>query len=242
MESPMKGIDTTSSCTSEAFDNLFAPLLERTIAPLKRALAQANIRSINPFITHYVVRNVGPKAMGQPSSVKIKAKIKYSGLVLLKGAVAYEEVQIEAAPADSGKEAKPTKKTGKQMWSRNILREHALSQAEKWLYPEVRGDAIKLQYIARSDELNAISNPIKFQQLYAHISKKVAEKWIGDCSAKQAELSKTQEPAMIWIEILQRKDKFMSDCNLIFNKPPPKLTANPDATMLWVTGSGTLCH
>ncbi|KAH9464074.1 hypothetical protein Pst134EB_003611 [Puccinia striiformis f. sp. tritici] len=202
MESPMKGIDTTSSCTSEAFDNLFAPLLERTIAPLKRALAQANIRSINPFITHYVVRNVGPKAMGQPSSVKIKAKIKYSGLVLLKGAVAYEEVQIEAAPADSGKEAKPTKKTvkkelsaflmyssldrpaldhllaregdkivlrpkGKQMWSRNILREHALSQAEKWLYPEVRGDAIKLQYIARSDELNAISNPIKFQQCEA---------------------------------------------------------------------------
>ncbi|POW12839.1 hypothetical protein PSHT_07946 [Puccinia striiformis] len=160
MESPMKGIDTTSSCTSEAFDNLFAPLLERTIAPLKLrmnsdrridwwldpgAAFKSGVQdhvplgkqltfhrsepfelklchsdpsklpgSINPFITHYVVRNVGPKAMGRPSSVKIKAKIKYSGLVLLKGAVAYEEVQIEAAPADSGKEAKPTKKTVKK--------------------------------------------------------------------------------------------------------------------------------
>ncbi|KAI9617992.1 hypothetical protein KEM48_006931 [Puccinia striiformis f. sp. tritici PST-130] len=127
--------------------------------------------SINPFITHYVVRNVGPKAMGRlhPSRLKQKSNTTISD---------HDDIQ----KAHGG-------------------------------------------------------NPV-----YAHISKKVAEKWIGDCSAKQAELSKTQEPAMIWIEILQRKDKFMSDCNLIFNKPPPKLTANPDATMLWVTGSGTLCH
>ncbi|KAI7961809.1 hypothetical protein MJO28_002298 [Puccinia striiformis f. sp. tritici] len=202
MESPMKGIDTTSSCTSEAFDNLFAPLLERTIAPLKRALAQANIKpfelklchsnpsklpgSINPFITHYVVRNVGPKAMGRPSSVKIKAKIKYSGLVLLKGAVAYEEVQIEAAPADSGKEAKPTKKTVKKELSAFLM------------YSSLDRPALD------------------------HLLAREGDKIVLRPKGKQ-----------MW-------SRNMS--NLIFNKPPPKLTANPDATMLWVTGSGTLCH
>ncbi|POW11773.1 hypothetical protein PSTT_05020 [Puccinia striiformis] len=441
VESLMNDIDATSSFTREAFEELIAPLLERTIAPLERALAQADISkddietveliggstrvpalksrvqeffgkplsftcnqdeavargatlacaglspifkvrefavtdivnfsintvwqpisgdpnttletfipeshvpsgkqltfyrsepfelelrypdasklpgSINPFIARYVVRNVGPDAKGQPSSVKIKAKLNISGLVSLEGAVAYEEVQ-------------PTKKTVKKELSASFMassldrpalddllakegdmhagdklvsetedrRTHwrnmsvndtrdklegayapfvtrevkqqlldALSKAEEWLYSEEGEDASKSQYVARLDELNAIGNPIKFRQreaedrpraerqlretisdymqkahggdpMYAHISEKdiqtaiekcaAAEKWIGDCSAKQAELSKTQEPAMSSTEILKRKDNLMFDCNSIFNKPPPKPTANPDA-------------
>ncbi|KAI9622552.1 hypothetical protein KEM48_007169 [Puccinia striiformis f. sp. tritici PST-130] len=404
VESLMNDIDATSSFTREAFEELIAPLLERTIAPLERALAQADISkddietveligravargatlacaglspifkvrefavtdivnfsintvwqpisgdpnttletfipeshvpsgkqltfyrsepfelelrypdasklpgSINPFIARYVVRNVGPDAKGQPSSVKIKAKLNISGLVSLEGAVAYEEVQVEAAPAEGGEEAKPTKKTVKKELSasfmassldrpalddllakegdmhagdklvsetedrKNALEEYvyklegayapfvtrevkqqlldALSKAEEWLYSEEGEDASKSQYVARLDELNAIGNPIKFRQREAedrpraerqlretisdYMQKHMeaiqsAEKWIGDCSAKQAELSKTQEPAMSSTEILKRKDNLMFDCNSIFNKPPPKPTANPDA-------------
>ncbi|KAI7941691.1 hypothetical protein MJO29_013765 [Puccinia striiformis f. sp. tritici] len=77
--------------------------------------------SINPFITCYIVRNVRPNAKGWPSSVKIEAKIKCSGLVLLKGAVSYAEVQIEAAPAGGGEEAKPTKKTVKKELSAFLM-------------------------------------------------------------------------------------------------------------------------
>ncbi|POV94575.1 hypothetical protein PSTT_16776 [Puccinia striiformis] len=229
VESLMNDIDATSSFTREAFEELIAPLLERTIAPLERALAQADISkddietveliggstrvpalksrvqeffgkplsftcnqdeavargatlacaglspifkvrefavtdivnfsintvwqpisgdrippsrpsspkpfelelrypdasklpgSINPFIARYVVRNVGPDAKGQPSSVKIKAKLNISGLVSLEGAVAYEEVQVEAAPAEGGEEAKPTKKTVKKELSASFM-------------------------------------------------------------------------------------------------------------------------
>jgi heat shock protein 4 len=58
--------------------------------------------------------------------------------------------------------------------------------------------------------------------MYAHISEKdiqtaiekcaAADKWIGDVSAKQAELSKTQEPATSSSEILKRKDNLMFEC------------------------------
>ncbi|EFP79754.1 adenyl-nucleotide exchange factor sse1 [Puccinia graminis f. sp. tritici] len=286
--------------------------------------------SINPFIARYVVRNVAPDAKGQPASVKIKAKLNISGLVSLEGAVALEEVQAEAPPAEGGEEAKPAKKTIKKELSasfmtsslerpalddllakegdmhagdklvsetedrKNALEEYvydtreklegayapfvtaevkeqllnALQQAEDWLYSEEGEDASKSQYVARLDELTAIGNPIKFRQreaeerpraerqlremiseymqkaqcgdpMYAHISEKdiqtaiekcaAADKWIGDVSAKQAELSKTQEPAMSSSEILKRKDNLMFECNSIFNKPPPKTTANPDA-------------
>ncbi|MBW0476557.1 hypothetical protein O181_016272 [Austropuccinia psidii MF-1] len=73
---------------------------------------------------------------------------------------------------------------------------------------------------------------------YAHLSEKdlqtaiekcaAAEKWIGDVSAKQAERTKTQDPAMTSAEILKRRDELMFECNSIFNKPPPKPAANPD--------------
>lgn len=43
VESLMNDIDASSSFTREAFEELIAPLLERTIAPLERALAQADI-------------------------------------------------------------------------------------------------------------------------------------------------------------------------------------------------------
>ncbi|PLW38260.1 hypothetical protein PCANC_14892 [Puccinia coronata f. sp. avenae] len=453
VESLMNDIDASSSFTREAFEELIAPLLERTIAPLERALAQADISkddietveliggstrvpalksrvqeffgkplsftcnqdeavargatlacaglspifkvrefavtdianfaittawqptpddnnisletfipeshvpsgkqltfyrsepfelevrysepqklpgSANPFIGRYVVRNVGPDAKGQPTSVKIKAKLNISGLVSLEGAVAYEEVQQEAPPAEGGEEAKPTKKAIKKELSasfltssldrpalddllakegemhasdklvsetedrKNALEEYvydtreklegayvpfvtaevkqqllsALQQAEDWLYSEEGEDASKSQYVARLAELTAIGNPIKFRQreaedrpraerqlretisefmqkaqcgdpMYAHISEKdiqtaiekcaAAEKWIGDCSAKQAELSKSQDPAMTSSEILKRKDNLMFDCNSIFNRPPPKVKVNPEA-------------
>jgi len=453
VESLMNDIDASSSYTREAFEELIAPLLERTIAPLERALAQADISkddietveliggstrvpalksrvqeffgkplsftcnqdeavargatlacaglspifkvrefsvtdianytittawqptpddnntsletfipeshvpsgkqltfyrsepfelevrysepqklpgSVNPFIARYVVRNVGRDAKGQPSAVKIKAKLNISGLVSLEGAVAYEEVQAEASPAEGGEEAKPPKKTikkelpasfmtssldrtvlddllakegemhaGDKLVSetedrKNALEEYvydtreklegayapfvtaevkqqllsALQQAEDWLYSEEGEDASKSQYVARLDELTAIGHPIKFRQreaeerpraerqlretisefmqkaqcgdpMYAHISEKdiqtaiekcaAAEKWIGDLSAKQAELSKSQDPAMSSAEILKRKDNLMFDCNSIFNKPPPKVKATPDA-------------
>ncbi|WAQ84911.1 hypothetical protein PtA15_5A484 [Puccinia triticina] len=286
--------------------------------------------SINPFIARYVVRNVAPDAKGQPASVKVKAKLTISGLVSLEGAVAYEETQSEAPPAEGGEEAKPVKKTIKKELSasfltssldrpvlddllakegdmhsgdklvsetedrKNALEEYvydtreklegayapfvtpevkqqllnALQQAEDWLYSEEGEDASKSQYVARLDELLAIGNPIKFRQreaedrpraerqlretiseymqkaqcgdpMYAHIDEKdiqtaiekcaAADKWIGDVSAKQAELSKTQEPAMSSSEILKRKDNLMFDCNSIFNKPPPKPTVNAEA-------------
>ncbi|KAI9609383.1 hypothetical protein H4Q26_007337 [Puccinia striiformis f. sp. tritici PST-130] len=403
VESLMNDIDATSSFTREAFEELIAPLLERTIAPLERALAQADITielhlqpgravargatlacaglspifkvrefavtdivnfsintvwqpisgdpnttletfipeshvpsgkqltfyrsepfelelrypdasklpgSINPFIARYVVRNVGPDAKGQPSSVKIKAKLNISGLVSLEAKPTKKTVKKELSAsfmassldrpalddllAKEGDMHAGDKLVSETEDRKNALEEYvydtrdklegayapfvtrevkqqlldALSKAEEWLYSEEGEDASKSQYVARLDELNAIGNPIKFRQreaedrpraerqlretisdymqkahggdpMYAHISEKdiqtaiekcaAAEKWIGDCSAKQAELSKTQEPAMSSTEILKRKDNLMFDCNSIFNKPPPKPTANPDA-------------
>lgn len=238
VESLMNDIDATSSLTREALEELIAPLLERTIAPLERALAQANISkddidtvelvggstrvpalksrvqeffgkplsftcnqdeavargatlacaglspifkvrefsvtdisnfsiktvcqptpddsntqletfipeshvpsgkqltfhrsepfelevyyaepqqlpgSINPFIGRYVIKNVAPNSKDKPALVKIKAKLTLSGLVLLEGAVALEEVPAEAPPAEGSDEAKaPKKKVNKK--------------------------------------------------------------------------------------------------------------------------------
>lgn len=39
-----------------------------------------------------------------------------------------------------------------------------------------------------------------------------ADKWIGDTSARQAERTKSQEPAMTSAEILKKKDALLFDC------------------------------
>lgn len=454
VESLMNDIDASSSLTREAFEELIAPLLERTIAPLERALAQADISkddietvelvggstrvpalksrvqeffgkplsftcnqdeavargatlacaglspifkvrefsvtdianftintvwqptpddsntsletfipeshvpsgkqltfyrsepfelevryadpqklpgAVNPFIGRYVVQNVGPDSKGQPASIKIKAKLNLSGLVLFEGATAHEEVVAEAAPAEGAEESKAPKRkvnkkelpaffttsslsrqilddlmskegdmhAGDKLVSetedrKNALEEYvydtrekldgafapfvtsdvkqklltALQQAEEWLYSEEGEDASKSQYVARLEELTVIGHPIKFRHreaedrpraerqlretisefmqkaqsgdpMYAHIGEKdiqraiemcaAAEKWIGDLSAKQAERSKSQDPAMTSGEIFKKKETLTFECNSIFNKPPPKPTVNPDA-------------
>lgn len=288
---------------------------------------------INPFIGRYVVKNVSPDASGGPALIKIKAKMTMSGLFLLEGATAHEEVPApaEQVPSENGEEAKPAKKKVKKelptifmtsSLDKSILNDYlskegemhagdklvtetedkknaleefvydtrekldgvyapfvtsdvktqllsALQQAEDWLYSDEGEDATKSQYVARLEQLTLIGNPIKFRQResecrpraerelretissfsqraqandpkYAHLTQSdlepvftkcaEAEKWIGDLAAKQAERSKTQDPAMTSVEIHKKREALVYDCNAVFNKPPPKPAPNTETT------------
>ncbi|KAI9627304.1 hypothetical protein KEM48_009783 [Puccinia striiformis f. sp. tritici PST-130] len=118
------------------------------------------------------------------------------------------QVQIEAAPAGGGEEAKPTKKTVKKELSA-FLMYFSLDDPllTTWWPGKCEGEdqpQAKQQLGGTISDNQLHPESSSRQSGEAHISKKAAEKWIRDRSAKQAELSKTQEPVMIWIEILQR--------------------------------------
>ncbi|KAG0142877.1 hypothetical protein CROQUDRAFT_135313 [Cronartium quercuum f. sp. fusiforme G11] len=276
---------------------------------------------VNPLIGRYIVSNVSKSSNGQPSLIKIRAKLSPSGLVHFEGATLHEE--IEGSNTEEGKKKVNKKelnatfidgslkkdllneflaKEGDMHASdklvaetedrKNALEEYvydtrdklegvyapyvqptvkesllkALQAAEDWLYTEEGADASKSQYVARLKELTDIGDPIKFRMReseerpraeralreviidymqrsngndarYNHLSEQdlqtviekcaAAEKWISDLSAKQAERSKDQEPAITSTEILKKKDTLVFDCMAIFNKPAPKATSTP---------------
>ncbi|KAI9613109.1 hypothetical protein H4Q26_010386 [Puccinia striiformis f. sp. tritici PST-130] len=125
---------------------------------------------------------------------------------------------IEAAPAGGGEEAKPTKKTVKKELSAFLMYFSLDDPLLTTWWPGKPGQMSSMQLATpfnyQPQAKQQLGGTISDNQLHpesssrqsgdAHISKKAAEKWIRDRSAKQAELSKTQEPVTIWIEILQR--------------------------------------
>ncbi|KAI9601371.1 hypothetical protein H4Q26_001189 [Puccinia striiformis f. sp. tritici PST-130] len=121
----MNNCNATSLFTCEAFGEHITSLLKRTLAPLERALAQADMSKIETVeligglnrvpalnvtckmtdIVNFAINTAWQPIYGD-SSTTLKTSIPESHVPL--------EVQIEATPAEGGEEAKPTKKMVKR--------------------------------------------------------------------------------------------------------------------------------
>lgn len=96
---------------------------------------------INPFIGRYLIKGVTPAANGEPTQVKVKARISPSGTFVFDGAQAWEEVEgaapaeeAPAAPADGaeametdGAAAAPAPKAAKRKVNKRELQARFLS-------------------------------------------------------------------------------------------------------------------